>query len=208
MTKIWAMAVIAVLLAVVSAIAQESAPAVEDPAHNELRALRDGLLDSFKKKDVDGMLTYLAPNVVITVQNAEVIRGHKGVRDFHHRMSEGENPTVESMTTRLEVDELSSLHGNTTATAFGSMNDHFKLRNGLDFDLLSRWTATLVKLDGRWQVAAFHVSTNMFDNGVSNQMIRWAAISSGAISLGLGIIAGVIGRAWWQRRRKTQAAGA
>jgi ketosteroid isomerase-like protein len=206
MTKYAALAVIGVLLTAVSAAAQNSAPAAEDPAHNELRALRDGLVDAFEKKDIDRMLTFLAPNVVITVQNAEVIRGHKEVREFHHRMSEGNDSTVKSMTTKLKVDELSTLYGNNTATAFGSMSDHFQLRNGLEFDLLSRWTATLVKLDGKWQVAVFHVSTNMFDNGVGNQMIRWAAIKSGGISLGLGIIAGLIASVLWRQTRKAQVA--
>lgn len=204
MTKYAALAVIGVLLAAVSAAAQNSAPAAEDPAHNELRALRGGLVDAFEKKDIDRMLTFLAPNVVITVQNAEVIRGHKEVREFHRRMSEGNDPTVKSMTTKLEVDELSTLYGDNTATSFGSMSDHFQLRNGLEFDLLSRWTATLVKLDGKWQVAVFHVSTNMFDNGVGNQMIRWAAIKSGGIGLGVGIIAGLIASVLWRRTRKAQ----
>jgi hypothetical protein len=88
----------------------------------------------------------------------------------------------------------------------GSMSDHFKLRNGLEFDLLSRWTATLVKMDGKWLVAVFHVSTNMFDNGVSNQMIRWAAIKTGGISLGVGIIAGLIGSILWRQTRRTRVA--
>src|SRR5262245_383889 len=90
-------------LVALRAMAQESAPPPsEDPAHNELRALRDGLLDAFEKKDIDRMLSYLTNNVVITVQNAEVVRGHEGVRKFHERMSEGDNRMVESLKTNLE----------------------------------------------------------------------------------------------------------
>jgi ketosteroid isomerase-like protein len=206
MTKYAALAVMGVLLIAAAAAAQNSAPATEDPAHNELRAVRDGLVDAFQKKDIDRMLTFLAPNVVVIVQNGEIIHGHKEVREFHKRMSEGNDPTVKNMTTKLEVDELSTLYGNDTATAFGSMNDHFQLRNGLEFDLLSHWTATLVKLDGKWQVAVFHVSTNMFDNGVGNQMIRWAAIKSGGVSLGIGIVVGLIASVLWRQTRKTQTA--
>jgi len=205
MEKYAALAAIGVLLAAATAAAQNTAPAAEDPAHSELRAVRDGLVDAFQKKDIDRMLTFLAPNVVVIVQNAEIIHGHKEVREFHKRMSEGNDPTVKNMTTKLEVDELSTLYGNDTAIAFGSMNDHFQLRNGLEFDLLSHWTATLVKLDGKWQVAVFHVSTNMFDNGVGNQMIRWAAIKSGGVSLGIGIIVGIVAGALWRQTRKTQA---
>jgi len=206
MTRYAALAVIGASLTAGAVAAQNSAPAVEDPAHNELRAVRDGLVDAFQKRDIDRMLTFLAPNVVVVVQNGEIIHGHKEVREFHKRMSEGNDPTVKNMTTKLEVHELSTLYGNDTATAFGSMNDHFQLRNGLEFDLLSHWTATLVKLDGKWQVAVFHVSTNMFDNGVGNQMIRWAAIKSGGVTLGIGIVVGLVASVLWRRTRKPQAA--
>jgi len=41
----------------------------EDPAHNELRALRDDVLDAFNKKDLDRLLGHVHPNVVVTWQN-------------------------------------------------------------------------------------------------------------------------------------------
>jgi ketosteroid isomerase-like protein len=180
---------------------QEIAPQAEDPAHNELRALRDGLLDASKQKDVERMLTFLAEDVVIIVQNAEVVRGHDGVRDFHERMSVGDDRQVESIETDFSVDELSILYGGDTAVSYGSMNDHFKLRGGMEFDLYSRWTATLVKQDTSWKVAAFHVSTNMFDNSVSNLQSRWAAIKAGGATLVVGIACGAVVRGWWKRRQ-------
>jgi hypothetical protein len=82
---------------------------------------------------------------VVTVQNGETLRGHDAVRDFHERMSGGESPHVELTGTEFEVDDLSIIHGGDTAIAFGSMDDHFKLKTGMAFDLHSRWTATLLK---------------------------------------------------------------
>jgi uncharacterized protein (TIGR02246 family) len=183
-----------------SSLAQETQSPAEDPVHNELRAVRDGFLDAFDKKDIERMLSYLSDDVVITVQNAEVLRGHKGVRDFHQRMSEGEHRAVESLKSEFAVDELSILYGGDTAVAFGDMSDHFKLARGMEFDLDSRWTATLVKSDGRWLLAAFHVSTNMFDNGVSNLLSRWAAIKSGGLALAAGLLGGLLAGVWWNRR--------
>jgi uncharacterized protein (TIGR02246 family) len=180
--------------------AQETEPAAEDPAHNELRSLRDGLLDAFEKQDIERMLTFLAPDIVIVVQNAEVIRGHDGVRKFHQRMSQGEDRVVESLKSELKVDELSTLYGDDTAISFGTMDDHFKLRRGMEFDLHSRWTATAVRQDDRWQLASFHVSTNMFDNGVSNLYIKWSAITSGGVALVVGCVLGGAIAALWKRR--------
>jgi uncharacterized protein (TIGR02246 family) len=187
-------------LAATTAIAQEAQPVAEDPAHNELRALRDELLDAFEKKDIERMLTFLAPDVVVVVQSAEVLRGHDAVREFHKRMSDGDDRVVESLKSDFQVDELSTLYGDDTAISYGTMADHFKLRRGEEFDLHSRWTATAVRQDDRWVVASFHVSTNMFDNGVSNLYIKWNSIKSGVIAGLIGILAGAVVSILWKRR--------
>jgi uncharacterized protein (TIGR02246 family) len=180
---------------------QESPPAGEDPAHNELRALRAEMLEAFDKKDIEKMLSHMSENVVVTVQNAEVLRGHDAVREFHERMSEGENPQVEVLKTEFEVSDLSVIYGGDAAIAFGDMDDHFKLRQGMEFDLNSRWTATLVKENDRWLLAAFHVSTNMFDNGVSKLQTKWAATKAGVVALLGGLVVGILGGVWWQRSK-------
>ena len=48
--------------------------------------------------------------------------------------------------------------------AFGSTKDAFKLTNGMELALSSKWTATVVKENGQWLVSAFHISGNLFDN--------------------------------------------
>ena len=194
-------ALVGVFATAASVLAQESTPAAEDAVHNELRALRSEFLDAFEKKDIDKMLTFLTDDVVITMQNADVLRGHDAVRAFHGRMSGGESPEVELLKTEFEVDDLSNIYGGDTAVAFGGMYDHFKLKSGMEFDLASRWTATLVKPDDRWLLAAFHISTNMFDNGVSNLQTKWAATKAGAVALVAGGLLGCLGGIWWKRRR-------
>jgi uncharacterized protein (TIGR02246 family) len=182
------------------AAAQENAPSAEDPVHDELRAFRDEFLDAFKKKDIDTMLSLVTNDVVITVQNADTLRGRDAVRAFHEQMSGGEKPQVELLNSDFEVDDLSIIHGGDAAIAFGEMDDHFKLRTGMEFDLHSRWTATLIKQDGRWMLAAFQISTNMFDNGVSRLQTKWAVVKSGGIALAIGLLCGVVGGIWWKRR--------
>src|SRR5206468_13104619 len=131
--------------------------------HNELRAVRDGLLDAIAKGDIERQLTFLHPNVVVTWHNAEVSRGHDGVRTYLNRMLTGPNKIVASYSAELNVDELSILYGN-TAISWGSGIEHFKLANGTSFDLPARWSATLVKDNGKWLIANLHASDNLFDN--------------------------------------------
>src|SRR5262245_61078972 len=78
--------------------------AAEDPAHNELRALRDGLLAAMNQGDIEKELTYLHPNVVVTWHDASVSRGRDGVRTYLNRMLTGPNRVVSSYKADVNVD--------------------------------------------------------------------------------------------------------
>lgn len=166
----------------------------EDPAHAELRALRDELVDAVNKRDMPRLLRHLHPDVVVTWQNGEVSRHPDGVRAYLTRMLEGPSSIVEGFTTAVTVDELTILHGGDTGVSFGSSRDRFALRGAQTFDLNSRWSATLVRLDGRWVIAAFHASSNLFDNPLLNGAKRLAAYgAAGALAAGL-VVGFLIGR--------------
>lgn len=169
-------------------LAQESAATDEEAIHDQLRALREEAVDAYLKKDIDRLLACLTPDVVVILQNAEVCRGHEAVRDFHKRMSEGDDRSVKSHTTDFQVDEKSILYGENGAVAQGTINDHFVLANGMDFDLTSKWTATLVNENDRWRVASFQATANMFDNGVSNMMLKWNSVKMGGVGFAMGVI--------------------
>jgi ketosteroid isomerase-like protein len=174
-------------------------PAQEDPAHNELRAVRDGLLGGINSGDIEAQLRFLHPNVTITWHNAEVSRGHDGVRRYLNRMLNGASKVVERFGAEVKVDELSIVYGGDTAIAFGSADEHFTLTGGRSFDFTGRWSATLVKEGGKWLVANLHTSDNIFDNPLLNRAVSalwWA----GGGALLIGLCAG-----WLIGRRKRRA---
>ena len=177
-----------------------SAPSTEDPAHNELRALRDGMMDAIKKGDIERQLSYLHPNVVVTWQNAEVSRGREGVRAYLNKMLTGPNKPVASYQADLNVDELTILYGGDTGISFGSSKEHIALTDGSNFDYTARWSATLVKDGGKWVVGSLHASTNLFDNPMLSMTKRIACIAAG-ICLVVGLVLGFL----FGRRRKPAA---
>ena len=207
-----------VVLSVLVAIkleAADTAPAAapaakepENPAHDELRALRKGMVEAIQKGDIDKLLTYLDPDVVVTWQNGEVSRKPEGVKAYYDRMMKGPNRVVQSIAIDPTVDELTHLYGD-TGVAFGSSKDDFKLADGKDLNLLTRWTATVVKKEGTWKVAAFHASVDMFDNAVLRLAIARTAWWAGGIAAIVGLIAGfVIARAFRKGRAASGAAPA
>lgn len=168
-------------------LAQAQAP--EDPAHQQLRQLRDGLLAAMNNGDLEGTLKFLHTNCVITWHNAEVSRGHQGVRDYYNRVMTGPNRIVDTFHCTVKVDELTSLYGTNTGICFGSSDEHFKLANGKNLDVKGRWTATLIKENGQWLVASLHVSTNLFDNVMLDLAKKTAGVAA-AVCFVIGVLAG------------------
>jgi ketosteroid isomerase-like protein len=189
-------AVVFLCLAALPASSQ-APPARDEAVHNELRALRDGLVEAMNKGDIDRQLIYLHPNIVVTALNGEVSRGRDGVRGYFLKMTTGPNRVVESFHCEVTVDELTILYGPDTGIAFGSAVQSYKLTDGLKLDAKTRWTATLVKDHDHWLVASLHASANLFDNPLL-AMAKRTAYWAGGISLLAGLIIG----SFLTRRRK------
>src|SRR6266850_7993285 len=109
-------ALVLLYLAVLPASSQ-APPQKDEGVHNELRALRDGLVDAINKGDIERQLTYLHPNIVVTALNGEVSRGREGVRAYFLKMTTGPKRVVESFHCEVVVDELTILYGADTGIA-------------------------------------------------------------------------------------------
>jgi ketosteroid isomerase-like protein len=171
--------------------------AAEHPEHKELRAVKIAMEDAFNKKDIDGLLKHVHKNAVVTWQNAEVSRGHKGIKEYYDRMLTGDTSVLSKVEAKPELEELSILYGEppTTAIAYGKLKDEYKLRDGTLIKMDSRFSATLVKEEGKWLIVNFHGSTNVFGNAVMDTAIKktmW--MTAGAVGLAALLIGLIIGR--------------
>jgi uncharacterized protein (TIGR02246 family) len=188
-------------LVAVPLAAQEKAALPEDPAHAQLRALKKDVEDAFNKRDIEKLISYMTPDVVVTWQNGDVSRKHEGMRAYYQKMLLDKNAVVESLSVKPEVDELSILYNGDTAIAFGTLGDHYKLRDGMEFNLNSRWNATAVKQGDRWLLASAHLSTNAFDNEVLHAAVKRTAIWVGGGGLAVGLLFGFVATRAFSRRR-------
>ena len=197
----------------VAPVAEAQAVNVES-IHNELRAVRDAMLDAWKRRDIDGVLSHVDPDIVVTWQNGTVNRGPEAIRKFYSEMLVGEGSVLSNIESTFTVDDLSVLHGSDTAVAFGSIHDDMSFKRsataafigaGSKIGLDSRWTATLVRKAGQWKLASYHVSANIFSNPVlalgTKAAGRVAGIGGFAIGAVLALLVG-----WLVWRRKPKAA--
>jgi uncharacterized protein (TIGR02246 family) len=181
------------LLIVLAGAALAQAP--EPPtAHDELRKLQSVMEDALNKRDLDALVANVDENVVFTTMNGDVARGRQGIRDYFTKMMDGPDKVVDSVTTDFIPDALSILHGDDMAIASGKTNDHYKLVSGKELDIHARWTATLVRKDDRWLVAAFHYSENVFDNPILDAQKKVMLLIAVGAALLMTIIGFLLGR--------------
>ncbi len=167
--------------------AAQTAPA-EDPAHHELRILRTNVIDAITRGDFDKTLAFVHTNVVVTWQNAEVCRGHNGLRTFFERL--GKN-AFKGYRVPPMPDELTILYNDgRTGVSFGQTVARYTLF-GHDYDFTNRWTATLVKENGQWLLAAYHVSNNVLNNPLMNAA-KGGLLWAGGLALAVGLVAGIV----------------
>ncbi|MFH6973438.1 SgcJ/EcaC family oxidoreductase [Neisseria sp. 23W00296] len=145
---------------------QTAQSADTEALHNELRTLRDTMQQALNRRDLNTLLAHVADDVVFTTMNGDRVHGKDGIRAYYDKMLGGANPVVQSIEAEFSVEELSHLYHGNTAVAFGSSSDRYRLTGGETWTVEPKWSATLVRQDGRWLIADFHYSVNMFDNPV------------------------------------------
>ena len=180
----------------------EAAANSEQQIHQELRELRDRMFAAYERRDLEGLLADCSEEIVITWQNGERNVGHQEFRDFYDKMMNGESAIVEDISTEFAVDDASILYGDDTAVARGTVNDRFVLTSGSEFLLNSKWTAAVVKEDGGWKVASFHVSASIFDNPILSAA-KGSLIKVGTISAVCGLVLGLLAARFLRNRAAT-----
>jgi ketosteroid isomerase-like protein len=172
----------------------ESAPPATAAADAAITQLREGLVDSFFKGDIDRALTFLAPDVVVTWQNGEVSHGPQEVRAYYQRMMTGPDRVVREVKAQPEV--LGRQVYGDWAVSWGNLHDRFTLMDGRELDLGSRFTIVTARRGDRWLVTAYHASVNAFENPILQLGVRKVALWVGVGAALAGLIIGwLIGRA-------------
>jgi uncharacterized protein (TIGR02246 family) len=174
--------------------AQEVSPEPGSSAatHQALRALENDMEQALNMRDVDRLLSLVTDDVVFTMMNSDVRVGRDSLRAYYEKMLSGPERVVDTLTAKFEADGLPRLYG-TTGLAQGSSVDHYVLADGTDLVVHGRWSCTLVKQGEQWLVAAFHYSTNAFDNPMLDRVERVSlSIGAGvsAVMLAVGFVLG------------------
>ena len=177
-----------------------SPDALHDALPHEIRAIQAEILAAIAKGDFDAIVPHLHPNVVFTPMNNDVCRGPEEVRAYFNRMLKGPEAVLKSVRFDMKVDRL-DLYDD-TGLAFGDLEALYVLRNGIELPVGTRWTCALVRQDGRFKIAAFQASPNVFDNPILLQKTRAASFRGAGIGAVVGLLVGLILAIPLRRRMK------
>lgn len=177
----------------------------ERAAHQELIAFRVGVQNAFNKmgesgkpEDMAALLEYADPDILFTPMTGESFRGTAALLEYFKREFISEGHSLKRMHSEFAADHLSILVKPDVAINRGTGHGTFTFADNSELAVDTRWTATLVKHDGRWKLAAFQFAPSIFDNPVVSAYRNWiykAAIIAGLAALVVGVL---IGR--WIRR--------
>lgn len=160
--------------------------------HQALRDMRDAFVAAYNRRDLEGMLAQLDPEITFTAMNGEVAFGHDGVREYHNRLSVGpEAPVISTSILAVEADRLTIIYDGKFGVAAGWADTTYQLRDGLNFSARIRWTNCMIKKDGVWKICSFHTSSNIFDNpvlSITRRVGKIKALLAGGAGLLLGML--------------------
>lgn len=184
-----------------SGVCAESAdPHADD--RKQLLQIFSEIEKGINEQNIDRMVAQMDEHATVIWLNAEASRGHADIRAYYRRMVGTGDAILKKYTTTAKVAAPARFFGD-IAVADGTMVDEFLPIRRDAFKLDSNWSVTCAKRDGKWKIVHLHLSANVFNNHLLDevkQMVWYAA--AGGLLAGL-VLMWVIG--WLTRGKKSTA---
>jgi ketosteroid isomerase-like protein len=184
---------LACLLLTLPAYAAEEA---DHEIHQELRGILATVQTAINSGNYDAMLPVLSKDVRATTITQEVMSGHDQVSAYFKHWF-GPGGFLKKLNMTFTADALTELSPDKTwGVVRGSGMERYTLADGRQYDMPTRWTATVVKeADGKWRLRTIHFGTNFLENPILNEakraVVKYAAIA-GVVGLVLGGLLGFL----------------
>lgn len=188
MFKQWLNGMALMLFFVGSPIASIAADSTDAHAEDRKQLLQifAEIEKGINEQNIDRMVAQMDQNATVIWLNAEASRGHDEIKAYYRRMVGSGDAILKKYTTTAKVTAPARFFGD-IAVADGTMVDDFVPIKRDAFKLNSNWSVTCAKRDGQWKIVHLHLSANVFNNNLLDevkQMVWYAA--------GGGLLAGLV----------------
>jgi hypothetical protein len=132
----------------------------------------------------------LAGEFVLTGVDQTIVISKAELKEYFSRMFETPDSLLTSIKIQPTASILTRFLSDNVGICYGTSTDTYTLKKGGDAVMNSKWTATLIKENGEWRIAAVHAGADILNNPILNKSISlgytFAAIGAvGGFALGL-----------------------
>lgn len=169
--------------------AETTDPHAED--RKQLLQVFSEIEKGINEQNIERMVAQMDQNATVIWLNAEASRGHADIKAYYKRMVGAGDAILKKYTTTAKVSAPARFFGD-IAVADGTMVDEFFPIRRDYFKMNSNWSVTCAKLDGKWKVVHLHLSANVFNNNLLDevkQMVWYAG--AGGLLAGLVLMFGI-----------------
>jgi ketosteroid isomerase-like protein len=170
--------------------------------HQELRGVLATMQGAINAGDYDAMLPVVSRDIRATTITQDTMSSHEEVSKYFKQMF-GPGGRLKALDMKLEADALTELSPDKTwGLVRGSGLERYTLADGRNYDMKTRWTATVVKDDdGKWRLRAIHIGTNFLDNPILGE--AESAVTKYVSLTGVGglMLGGVLGFVFGRRKK-------
>ncbi len=194
--------VLALLISLSVVCYGQEADDAREADHQMLKALRLKITKGINTRDVDVLMTCLTKPFVLTFVDQTTITTEEELRDYIKGMFDGPDALLDDMKIEPEPAVKTQFIDENTGYCYGPTVETYQLKQGITSVLNGRWTATMVKKDGEWRVAAAHAGVNLMDNPLLHRTIS-AGRTLALIGTVAGLVVGLLAM-WLLKRGKGQ----
>lgn len=172
--------------------------------HAELRTLLTSITDAINVGDIKILTPHLHQPFSATLIDQQLVTTPAELQTYFDEWVGGEGAFIRKVVITPEVDALTEIYDGKFGIARGGNLEQYDLATGKSYTLKSRWTATVIKDDGKWKLLALHTGVNFVDNPVM------AAVAGEGVTFGLvggaaGLLAGLLLSWGYGRSRRRRA---
>lgn len=158
--------ILALLLLIHSySFAQEQDTAI----HGELRQLLNTITTAINTEDYSAMLPVISDDASITSVSSEFLQGKEAITPYMSSLF-GKGKFLRKINITFTPETLTELSPDKTwGVSHGTGLEHYTLSDGREYDIKTRWTATVALEDGKWKIKTMHISTDFLDNPILSE---------------------------------------
>ncbi|MEW6130790.1 MAG: nuclear transport factor 2 family protein [Acidobacteriota bacterium] len=168
--------------------------------HEELRALLRNARETVNAQNFDALKPLFAEKFSITTVDQKLFTNFDDFKKEFAALFTGNQAPLKSINFNPEADALTEFVGDNVGLSHGTSTDTYNFSDGDTRIMKSRWTATVIKENGKWKILNLHIGANILDNPVTDAAKSY--VSKVGIGAGLGgLLIGFL-VAWFLRGKK------